>query len=607
MVRLLCSALLMAGCAVCPSPAVGRPNVVLVMTDDQGYGDLSCHGNPVVRTPNLDKLYAESVRFTDFHVAPMCTPTRGQLMSGLDAFRNGAMNVSSGRTLLRRGLPTMADVFAATGYRTGIFGKWHLGDNYPFRPQDRGFEESLWFPSSHISSVPDYWDNDYFDDTYIHNGRRQRFEGYCTDTFFNAAMQWMKDRAASNEPFFTYIPLNAPHGPLFVPARYRQPVRQRLDAVEDRLPALEPGRRRALISFLAMIENIDENVGRLESFLRENNLRENTLLIFLTDNGSTMGPRYYNAGMRGGKVTLWEGGHRVPLFIRWPGGELGEPRDIAELTQVQDLLPTLIDLCGLERPEAQRFDGTSLGGLLRGTRSSLADRMLVVNYSRMPFEVTRPVANHSGLPRKAGAAVMWKRWRLLEDKMLFDLTTDPKQEHNVIDRYSDIAMKMRAHLNEWWDSVKDTVNQPSRVIIGAEAESQSMLTACEWFDVFVDQQRQVRMAVPKLGVWHLEVDQPGDYLIELRRYPRESDFAITEGIPATKVTDGRYAAGKELHVVKARLQIGSLNKVIELEQGAKSASFRISLTKGPFEMRTAFLDAAGKEFCGAYYAYVRRD
>jgi arylsulfatase len=368
MIRRSCVAVLMAGAMFGPTHAAGRPNVILVMTDDQGYGDLSCHGNPVVRTPNLDRLHAESVRFTDFHVAPMCTPTRGQLMSGLDAFRNGAMNVSSGRTLLRRGLPTMADVFSASGYATGIFGKWHLGDNYPFRPQDRGFEETLWFPSSHISSVPDFWENDYFDDTYIHNGKRQIFDGYCTDTFFNAAMQWIRNQAASGEPFFAYIPLNAPHGPLFVPRRYRQPVRERLDAAKDQLPPLEPGRRRALISFLAMIENIDENIGRLESFLRENNLRENTLLIFLTDNGSTMGPRYYNAGMKGGKVTLWEGGHRVPLFIRWPGSEFGEPRDIAELSHVQDLLPTLIDVCGLEQPALHQFDGVSLGDLLRGTR-----------------------------------------------------------------------------------------------------------------------------------------------------------------------------------------------------------------------------------------------
>ena len=194
-----------------------RPNVILVMTDDQGYGELSAHGNPILETPHLDRLHSQSVRFTDFHVAPMCTPTRGQLLTGLDAARNGAINVSSGRTLLRAELPTMADFFKANGYRTGIFGKWHLGDNTPYRPEQRGFEEALWFPSSHINSVPDYWNNDYFDDTYIRNSERRQYEGYCTDVFFREAVAWMKRSAAAGEPFFAYIPTNAPHGPWWRP------------------------------------------------------------------------------------------------------------------------------------------------------------------------------------------------------------------------------------------------------------------------------------------------------------------------------------------------------------------------------------------------------
>ena len=204
--------------------ALTRPNVILVLTDDQGYGDFFCHGNPVLKTPNLDRLHDQSIRFTDFHVAPMCTPTRGQLLTGVDALRNGAMNVSSGRTLLRRDIPTMPQIFAVNGYRTAMFGKWHLGDNYPYRPQDRGFQESLWFPSSHISSAPDFWNNDYFDDVYVRNGKRQAVNGYCTDVFFREAMQWMGERADRREPFFCYLPLNAPHGPLFVPAKYPRTV-----------------------------------------------------------------------------------------------------------------------------------------------------------------------------------------------------------------------------------------------------------------------------------------------------------------------------------------------------------------------------------------------
>ena len=186
---LCCGALSTVAGSPSKDSSAGRPNVIIVLTDDQGYGDFSCLGNPVLRTPNLDKLHDQSIRFTDFHVMPMCTPTRGELLSGQDCLANGAMNVSSGRTFLRRELPTMADVFSANGYRCGQFGKWHLGDNYPYRPQDRGFHKAIWYPSSHIGSAPDYWNNDYFDDTYSHNGRRVKFTGYTTDVFFGEAMK----------------------------------------------------------------------------------------------------------------------------------------------------------------------------------------------------------------------------------------------------------------------------------------------------------------------------------------------------------------------------------------------------------------------------------
>jgi arylsulfatase A-like enzyme len=467
------------------SGAAPRPNVVIVMTDDQGYGELSVHGNPVLKTPHLDRLHAQSVRFTDFHVAPMCTPTRGQLLTGVDAIRNGAMNVSSGRTLLRREFPTMADMFQSAGYRTGLFGKWHLGDNFPYRPQDRGFTESLWFPSSHINSVPDHWDNDYFDDVYTRNGTRQAHEGYTTDVFFREAIDWMRATAQDGRPFLCYIPTAAPHWPFFVPDQYRGPVAAALAKAALDLPQLNDAQQRDLVSYLAMIANIDDNMGRLETFLKESGLRDNTIVLFLTDNGSTFGPRYYNAGMKGGKVTLWEGGHRVPCFVRWPGGSLRAPGDVGGLTQVQDLLPTLLDLCGVKKPARARFDGISLAPVLRGEATPPEDRMLVIHYSRMPFGNKRPVAESNATVKREGAGVLWRRWRLLEGKELYNLEADPLQEKNVLADHPEVVAKMRAHLNAWWDGVKDVANRHERVVIGADAENPSMLTACEWVDVFV--------------------------------------------------------------------------------------------------------------------------
>jgi arylsulfatase A-like enzyme len=586
-------------------PAVGaseRPNVIVILTDDQGYGDMSFNGNPVVQTPSMDSLARQSVRLTDFHVAPMCTPTRGQLLSGQDAFRNRAMNVSSGRTLLDRHLPTMASLFSEAGYRTAMFGKWHLGDNYPYRPQDRGFQESLWFPSSHLSAVPDFWSNDYFDDTFNHNGVREKFDGYCTDVFFDQATQWIAKEAPSKQPFFVYLPLNAPHGPHFVPNKYREPVRKSLDAVADKLPKLTDKQRTQLVRYLAMIANIDENLSKLLQFLNDHQLADNTIVVFLTDNGSTMGPAYYNAGMRGGKTTLWEGGHRVPCFIRWPKGNFGTPRDIDELTEVQDLLPTLLELCAITPRQTPKFDGTSLAGLLSGREQHLPDRMLVVNYSRMP---TSTEGEPASIPKKDGGAVLWKKWRLLNGEQLYNVQADPAQNIDVSKQHPDVAAKMRAHLDRWWNGLGPDVAKCERAVIGNKSDNPTTLTACEWLDVFVDQQAQVRQGVPRNGVWHLDVAHAGKYEFQLRRWPTESGLALTAAIPATLVTDGKYIAGKSLPIHAARLEIAGQTLSESATASSQSIPFQVELKPGPCEMKATFLDGAGQEICGAYYVTVQ--
>jgi len=606
--------LLLGAFLALPLTAGDQPNVIVVMTDDQGYPELSAHGNPVLETPNLDAIHGESVRFTDFHVAPMCTPTRGQLLTGLDAARNGAINVSSGRTLLRPELPTMADYFREAGYRTGIFGKWHLGDNYPFRPRDRGFEEALWFPSSHINSTPDAWNNDYFDDTYRRNGERVDHEGYCTDVFFREATAWIGERAEEDEPFFAYIPTNAPHWPHWAPESCRAEVDDAFAAAEAEgaVPELPKGRRDVLVSYLAMIRNIDDNVGRLDEFLAESGLKEDTVLVFLTDNGSTFGHAYFPAGMRGKKTQLWEGGHRVPCFVRWPGGGLGAGRDVAGLTQVQDLLPTLLDLCGIDAGDAgdagdATFDGVSLVPSLEGENGPPSDRMLVINYSRMPNGFEFPAPDAPSLMRRDGAGVLWKRWRLLRGSELYDLESDPLQKKNVIEDHPEVAKKMRAHLDEWWADVRDVANEPQRVVIGHEAENPMMLTACEWLDVFIDQQRQVRRADRKNGWWELEVAEAGEYEFELRRWPRDADLPLDAGAPAREVTDGALVEGEALDVATARMQVGD-GPVRRRKVGpeAKAATFTVQLEAGPTRLYTWFDDSHRQAVVGAYYVYVRR-
>lgn len=583
-----------------------QPNVIVVMTDDQGYGELSVHGNPVLKTPSLDRLHSQSLRLADFHVAPMCTPTRGQFLTGMDAARNGAINVSSGRTLLRRDLTTIADVFGKAGYKTGLFGKWHLGDTYPYRPQDRGFQEAVWFPSSHINSTPDVWNNDYFDDTYRTKNGLKKFMGYCTDVFFREGINWMKKRVNKGERFFCYLPMNAPHWPHFVPNGYRENMRLEFSKAETAGRVnVAKGKRDSLISYLAMIRCIDDNVGRLEEFLKESGIVDDTILVFLTDNGSTFAPDYFPAGMRGRKTQLWEGGHRVPCFIRWKNGRLGKPRDIGGLTHVQDLLPTLASLSGLKTP--QGLDGIDLSAVFRGEAEVSDDRMLVINYSRMPFGFEYPSPDSQSIMRREGAGVLWQRWRLLEDNALYDLRRDPMQRNNVIEKHPDVAAKMRLHLDEWWTKVKGVANEPQPVVIGHPKENPIMLTACEWLDVFIDQQQQVRRADLKNGWWEIEVARAGNYEFELRRWPRELDVPIRAGAPAAETTDGSFLEGRALPIARARMKVDlRVGQTKSVGPKTKAVKFTTWLKQGRSRLYTWFDDERRQSVVGAYYVYVRR-
>jgi len=594
------------------------PNVIIVLTDDQGYGDFSINGNPVIKTPNIDELGNRGFRFTDFHVASMCTPTRAQLMSGLDAMRNGAINVSSGRSLLDPSLKTMADIFKDAGYATGIFGKWHLGENYPFRPEDRGFDEAIWFPSSHLNSVADYWDNDYFDDFYIHNGRRERFNGYCTDVFFDEAINWMKKRVDASEPFFTYLPLNTAHWPPYVPDEYRGPARKALEANPEVLnrmlkvrmnPYYGDDNKEALVTFLAMGLNIDENIGKLMGFLEAEGLVDNTVVIFFTDNGSSFGRHYYNAAMKGGKKDLWEGGHRVPLFVAGPESVIGEARVIDELCHVQDLLPTVSAMIGAEKHTPADLDGVDLLPLMKGKVDQLEDRMLVVNFCQPGHSVffyDEGTPENKAYPLKDNGAVLWKKWRLLNNKTLYNVSSDPHQDKDVASENPEVVEAMSNHLSEWWDEVKNGADTIHRIVIGSPKENPIMLTACDWYDIFVDMQKQIRLGDKKSGYWHVIVDQPGTYDFELRRWPVESGYGLNDSIPETKVTDGILPAGVAFPIASAKIIVGDEEQTLNVSKKDKSARFTFNLDAGNTSILTNFYDENGERVVGAYYLYVNR-
>jgi arylsulfatase A-like enzyme len=614
----ICLMVLAAMAVLAPVNLLAKsPNVIIVLVDDQGYGDFSINGNPVIKTPNIDALGHGGIRFTDFHVAPMCTPTRSQLMTGLDAMRNGAINVSSGRSLMDTSLKTMGHVFKEAGYATGLFGKWHLGDNYPHRPEDRGFDEAIWFPSSHLNGVSDYWDNDYFDDFFIHNGRRERFNGYCTDVFFEEAINWMSKRVDAEEPFFTFLPLNAAHWPPYVPDQYREPARKALEAKPGILkkmvdatmnPYYGDNNKDALVTFLAMGLNTDENVGKLMQYLESDGVLDNTIIIFFTDNGSSFGRHYYNAGMIGGKQELWEGGHRVPLFIYGPEETIGAPAAIDELTHVQDLLPTLSSIIGVEEPLTD-LDGVDLLPLMKGDINKLDDRMLVINYTKTNHVVFFPEQdnpNNPAIPKKDNAAVLWNKWRYLNNKRLYDVSKDPSQSTNVASQHPEIVAAMRTHLDNWWEGVRDDANKIHRVVIGSPEENPTMLSACDWYNVFIDQQKQVRIGEAKSGYWHVDVDQSGVYEFEMRRWPVESGYGLNDSITATQVTDGIFPPGVSFPIASAKIIIGDEEQSTTVTPKDKSARFTFHLDAGETSILTYFNDADGDRILGAYYLYVKR-
>ena len=556
------------------APGVGKqPNVILVMTDDQGYGDLGCTGNEVILTPNLDEFYTQCTRLTDFHVSPLCTATRGALLTGHNPLRNGAWATTWGRSLLRRDEVTMANVFAGSGYHTGMFGKWHVGDNYPYRPQDRGFQTVVAHRGGGVGQTPDFWGNNYFDDTYWRNGETEDFTGYCTDVWFREATKFID--SCGDEPFFCYLATNAPHGPYLVADKYKKPYLN-----DARVPEA---------AFYGMITNIDENMGRLLEHVEELGIEQNTIVSFMTDNGTSGGWRDsigYNAGMRGIKGSYYDGGHRVPFFIRWPNGGIAADTDVDELITHMDLLPTFIELCGLDGPPDVQFDGCSVAGHLTGQAKPLPDRCHFVQYR----QYTHP-------PEKWTNAVMTRQWRLVAGTELYDIKQDPGQENDVAAAHPEVVARLRAAHEDWWDEVSPGLAEYCPITIGSDHENPCRLDAFDLMGDVAWSQGQVRQALECNGGWAVDVERDGLYEIAMQRWPQELDLPI-----AGLLEDGNSVA---IDAIRARLKVADFDQEVDVPEGANAVTFRVPLKAGRTELQTWFIDRKGQTH-GAYYAYVER-
>jgi len=596
-VTLLLSVMCHASAGIAAESA--RTNVILIMTDDQGYGDLACHGNPVVRTPHLDRLATQGVSFTNFHVDTYCTPTRSALMTGRYSHRVGGWGTVAGRNMLRDGEVTMADVFRHNGYRTGIFGKWHLGTNYPYRPIDRGFDEWLGKGDGGTGCTTDHWGNDRVNDVFIHNGNKVALSGFETDVFFEAAMKFI--RTNKEHPFFIYLTPYAVHSPESIPdPKWLIPYTGKVSP--------------AVADFYATISNIDQNVGRLREFLRTEGLEENTILVFLTDNGSAQNP--FSAGMRGKKGSQYEGGHRVPCFFYWPAGGL-RPQRVDRLTAHLDLLPTFVDLCSLEMPKPVRFDGVSLRPLLTDSQTAWSDRALIVGsvYNGVPLP----------RPKWDKTSVMRGTWRLVDSKELYDLSSDPGQERNIAAAQPEVVARLMADYEAYWNDVtpqvRDWVETLGRPILGAAAQPELYLCAEDWVCDSLGScpwnQASVATGATSFGTWRIRVQTPGAYCVDVRRWPREVEAPMA-GVPAVvmgepdawlrskPVANLLYGGQpKAMPVACVSLTIAGKTQKCSITPEDRSAVFQVELPAGETTVEARLLDVSGTELAGAYYAYIR--
>ncbi|MBN1489767.1 MAG: arylsulfatase [Phycisphaerae bacterium] len=548
MLALLTSSLLSV--AACQSgqraatPQQTRPNVILIITDDQGWGDLGCNGNDKIRTPNLDRLSAAGVQFNHFYVCPVCSPTRASLMTGRYNYRTGVVDTFMGRSMMHPDEVTLAEALSAHGYRTGIFGKWHLGDNYPMRPIDQGFDESLIHLGGGLAQPSGPPDNGYFDPLLYHNGREVKTEGYCTDIFTDAAIRFVEQNR--DRPFFIYLPTNAPHSPLQIADAYADPYRAKgLDDVTARV--------------YGMVTNIDDNVGRLLATLDTLDLAHNTLVIFLTDNGPS-GKRY-NGGMRGDKCDVYEGGIHVPCFMRWPA-RLRSGRTIEPIAAHIDVFPTVLAACGVEPPDVQ-LDGVNLLPLMDNPDMLWPDRLLFVQWHRGDEPV--PFRN---------CAVRAGRYKLVNGAELYDLIADPAEKTDIAAAHSDIVARMRADYEAWLKDVSSTRGYaPSRIVIGTEHENPVRLSRQDW-------RAAEGWSDDDLGHWAVRVAAEGVYDITLQ-------FPTTHGATAAFVR----VAGQLLEQ--------------PVDGGAAACRFKtVRLTAGDQKLE-AWVEARGKK-AGPWFVEVQR-
>ncbi|MDW7695865.1 sulfatase-like hydrolase/transferase [Flammeovirgaceae bacterium SG7u.111] len=573
-----------------------RPNVIFVMPDDISHNAFSYYKENGPQTPSIDGFAKDAVRLTDFHVSPSCSPTRAALLTGRPSDVVGVWHTINGRNMLRADEITMADIFKANGYATGLFFKWHLGDNYPFRPKDRGFEYVAWTKGGGTGQLPDYWGNTnqsasmWVNDSLVKMvDEDDGIEGAFTTNFFiSCAMDFMDENIQKNKPFFAYIPLATAHAPHVMP----------------------PDARSGVSAKTGTIENIDKNFGRLLKFLDDKGIADNTILIFTTDNGAG-GP------LRGGKGSNYDGGTRVPCFIRWANGNLGgdgKGGDVLPLTAHIDWLPTFMDMLGLEdvenRPEKLKIRGRSFKPFLDDDPSNdpIDYKNRAVTINDMWTEFPEKYKKLSVKKDSWDGDVIKHKWRLTRtssdsDWELYDVLVDEAQKNDIIGDpvHKAVVAELKEEYEAWWKLVDERSSEYTRIILDNSEEPESHLLAHDFHGTVIWSQDDVKKGAKGSGFIAVELDKPGTYHFDLRRWPKEIEGETT-------LTSA--GSGKALDIASARIKIWNGDKVYadekkEADPNADGVNFSIKdLPKGPAFIQTWFYNAAGEMEGAVYYNYA---
>ncbi len=507
--------------------AADKPNVLLVMTDDQGYGDFSLHGNPLLDTPNLDQFAREGIQFERFFVSPFCAPTRASLLTGRYSHRTGTWSVTHNKEAMRSSEVTLAEALRANGYRTGCFGKWHNGAHFPRTPTGQGFEEFLGFNHGHI--------NNYFDTLLLRGTKPEKTKGYLTQVLSDEAIRFITKKDEKNRPFFCYLSYNAPHTPTQVPDKWFDLFKAK--GLDDKLAAI-----------YGMCASLDEDFGRLISALEKSDLRDNTIVLFLTDNGANSDR--FNAGMRGRKVSVHEGGSRVPLFIQWPR-RFQQNHTVRQLTAHIDLYPTILELCGAKVPGGPPIDGRSLVPLLENPNAEWESRTLFVN------------TNMGDKPKPFPGAARSHQYRLVHARKskvweLFDMLTDPGETTNLAEKLPEKTSEMIASYTEWWDDVSSASFKRMPLPVGYPEQNPVELNAVESYPEglkfdhgpgFAHDWLTGWESTKSKTEWDIDVVRSGKYEVELQYLCPQSDAGAKIGIRSgDSVVYGITVGGNLAHI-----------------------------------------------------------